>query len=396
MLLKSIKIKNLFVFITVFFLLGSNQLSAQNFPKLGNDSLLDVANWNVEWFGDISNGPTDEATQFANVKAMLEKTDMDVFALEEISNANAYNSLSSALAAKYDTYISAFSQTQKMGIYWKKSMFDVIIDSSFDILNSQASKFGGRSPLRVALKTKGGTKTDTLYFIVLHMKAFADVNSYNNRVDGSNALKTYLESVLRGTKYIVLGDWNDDLDESIYNASVSPYKNFLNANYTFPSKELTDAGKSSYAFSVNMIDHQMISKTLDSFYFKGSAKVLDNAATYCTGFSNNTSDHYPIYSYFDWKKLTTRVIPAGLENSVHSADVNVYPNPAKSSLIIQCDKELTGVQVCNLQGQVCIKQELYLSPTNTLELAIQDLEAGMYYLKIESGNTILTKPFVKQ
>jgi hypothetical protein len=29
-------------------------------------------------------------------------------------------------------------------------------------------------------------------------------------------------------------------------------------------------------------------------------------------FSNNTSDHFPVYAFYDWKKLTTRIIPANI------------------------------------------------------------------------------------
>ena len=29
-------------------------------PKIGTDSTLDVATWNIEWFGDSLNGPSNE------------------------------------------------------------------------------------------------------------------------------------------------------------------------------------------------------------------------------------------------------------------------------------------------------------------------------------------------
>ena len=58
---------------------------SQNIPKIGNDTLLEVCAWNIEWFGDTGYGPTDETLQFNNVKAVIEKTDIDVLALEEMS-----------------------------------------------------------------------------------------------------------------------------------------------------------------------------------------------------------------------------------------------------------------------------------------------------------------------
>jgi endonuclease/exonuclease/phosphatase family metal-dependent hydrolase len=386
--------------ITSFIILFAFSISvySQNFPKLGNDTLLDVANWNIEWFGDASNGPTDEATQYANVKAMLEKTDMDVFGLEEISNASTYNTLSIALGSKYDTYISGFSQTQKMGIYWKKSMFTLIPAQTFDIpLNSSDNfAFASRPPLQVCLQTLGGTKTDTVYFLILHMKAYADQSSYDRRVSASVALKSYLESTLAGKKYMVLGDWNDDLDQSIYNSLETPFKNFLNAKYTFPSKELTDAGKSSYAFSVNMIDHQLISKTLDSFYYKGSAKVFDDAANYCSGFSNNTSDHYPVYASYNWKKLTTRVIPAGIKNEVNAIRVQVYPNPANSVVQVNCDRVITASKIFDNLGRI-IPIDLNFSMNNQqVQFDINTMEEGVYFLHTYCDDQVLITRLLKQ
>ncbi len=49
-------------------------------PKLGSDTLLDIATWNVEWLGNSSNGPTDENMQYNNVKDLIGQTDFDVIA----------------------------------------------------------------------------------------------------------------------------------------------------------------------------------------------------------------------------------------------------------------------------------------------------------------------------
>jgi hypothetical protein len=385
----------------VFFILcfGSN-LNAQNFPKLGNDSLLDVACWNVEWLGSTSGGPSDETTQYNNVLALLNKTELDVIALEEISNPSTYNTLSLALASKYDTYISDFSQTQKTGIYWRKSMFSLIASNTFNLpLNSSDNyAFASRPPLQICLKTIGGTKTDTLYFLVLHMKAQTEstdagrFESYTRRQNAANALKLYIETNLVNKKYIVLGDWNDDLDVSIYNSLETPYKGLLNAKYTFPSQELTKAGKASYAFADNMIDHIMNSKTLDSFYYTNSAKVFDNADNFCSGFSNNTSDHFPVYAFYNWKKLTTYVPGVGIENQLPLVEINIYPNPVRSELKIQSPIKVIGVELLNVHGQkVGGSQE----SSNDLTLNLNNYTPGLYFLKIETENGVTIRKILK-
>lgn len=369
--------------------LNLNSVAAQNFPKLGNDTLLDVACWNIEWFGDTGNGPSDETTQFNNVKALLDKTELDVLGLCEISNLTSYNNLSTQLSSKYETYISTFSATQKMALYWRKNMFDVIGFETLNILASENYTFASRPPLQVCLKTKTGNKIDTIYFITVHLKAISDLDSYNRRKAASALLKSYVESALKGKKYIILGDWNDDLDASTYQSAETPFKNFLDAKYTFPSKELTDAGKSSYAFNTNMIDHIMNSKTLDSFYVKGSARVFDNAATYAVNFSNTTSDHWPVYAFYDWKKLTTLTIPIGNESYERLAEVKVWPNPFSNKITIQLGAPEFMVRLFDMKGSLVYEEDI---TQNEKTIDTDGLSSGIYVISVnQNGQTFRAK-----
>lgn len=198
-------------------------------PKLGNDTLLDVATWNVEWLGESGYGPTDENLQYNNVKNLIAQTDFDVIALEEMSNGNTFFNLSDFLFSKYGALNSTFQATQKMCFFYKKSMFEIIPSLSKNVLLQYANyEFATRPPLQVALQTIGGDKTDTLYFIVVHMKAntgntTAKQESYNRRKAAADYLKTYIEQDLKDKKCIVLGDWNDDLNKSIFNNTQTPY-----------------------------------------------------------------------------------------------------------------------------------------------------------------------------
>jgi endonuclease/exonuclease/phosphatase family metal-dependent hydrolase len=325
----------------------------------------------------------------------MNKTELDVLALQEVSNPSTFNSLGLALTNKYNAFISDFSQTQKTALFWRKSMFELVSDFTLNIpLNSSDNyAFASRPPLQVCLKTLGGTKIDTLYILVIHMKAQTEstdagrFESYTRRQNAANALKLYVENNLINKKFIVLGDWNDDLDASIYNALPTPYLGLLNAKYTFPSKELTDAGKSSYAFNTSMIDHIMQSKTLDSFYVKGSAKVFDDASTYVSNFSNNTSDHFPVYAFYNWKKLTTRIIPATVYESTVNLNINMYPNPANHLVLIESNEILERVEIYHLNGQKVCEQVLN---SNTAEISTGLLSPGIYTLRALSKHAVYT------
>ena len=62
-------------------------------PAQGTASTLDVASWNIEWFGSTGSGPTDEALQLANARDIISGADMDVWGVAEIVDQAHWNNL---------------------------------------------------------------------------------------------------------------------------------------------------------------------------------------------------------------------------------------------------------------------------------------------------------------
>lgn len=385
--------KQIFLIFSVFPLL----VFGQNVPQIGNDTLLDIGAWNIEWFGDTGYGPTDETLQFNNVKSVIEKTNLDVWALEEMSNLTSFISLTNSLP-NYSSVNSTFSQTQKMCFFYKKSMFNFI--NAEHILASSNYDFASRQPLMVTLATKGDSlNVDTMYFIVVHLKANSDatatakLESYNRRKRAADALKLFIESTLLNKKYFILGDWNDRLDFSIHNGiDTTPFKQLLDAKFNFITKPLADAGKRSYAFASGFIDHILVSPRMDSFYVKQSAGVLDNLAQFITNFSNTTSDHYPIYGRFLMnKKIAT--IPIDTINhdtsntSISATNIevsfNIYPNPAKDYLTIETSllTENSILEVYDFSGKMVHNQSII---NKTTVLNISTFSKGIYVIKLNN------------
>ena len=137
-----------------------------------------------------------------------------------------------------------------------------------------------------------------------------------------------------------------------------------------------------------MLDHILQSKTLDSFYYSGSAKVFDNASTYVSNFSNNTSDHFPVYAAYNWSKLTTRIIPTGLEKSTVLNETKIYPNPFSKKLYVECDYP---VQKINLYDMEMKK----LKVTSLNEIETEDLKSGIYFVEIVGENVSEFKRVLK-
>ncbi|MBA3670950.1 MAG: endonuclease/exonuclease/phosphatase family protein [Gemmatimonadaceae bacterium] len=276
-------------------------------PPEGTATSLDVANWNIEWFGDAANGPTNETLQQSNVKDVIAGTDADIWGLEEVVSATAWATLKAGLPGyagilSNDANVvngSAYysSTEQKVALLYKTSI--ATLQSAKIILTANDYDFAGRPPMEVKLSVVLNGTTEDLVVIVLHMKAFNDDVSWQRRQNAGIALKSYLDTTYPTQKVMVIGDWNDDVDTSITPGKPTPYANFVSdtARYRFPTKALTDAGISSSVNYPDMIDHQLETNEQLADYIAGSVKVI-RADQYIASYGTTTTDHYPVLSRY--------------------------------------------------------------------------------------------------
>jgi hypothetical protein len=70
--------------------------------------------------------------------------------------------------------------------------------------------------------------------------------------------------------------------------------------------------------------------------------------------------------------------------------ISVYPNPANSSLTVQCRDKINSITVMNILGDV-VKEAVQ----NSVKVDVGELPAGVYFLEVKTGATILNRRFVK-
>jgi endonuclease/exonuclease/phosphatase family metal-dependent hydrolase len=276
-------------------------------PAKGAPSTLDIGSWNLEWFGDTINGPSNEGLQLTNARDIINGMDLDILGVEEIVSVSQFNQLKSQLAGyagflandatvtSGSTYYS--SAEQKVGLLYKSSV--ATVQSAKIILTGYDYQFAGRPPLEVAMNVTVNGTSSNIIVIVLHAKALGDGASYSRRQNASNALKSYLDSTYPTQKVFVIGDFNDDVDTSITSGMQSPYKNFVDdvADYSFPTRALTLAGDHSTATHSNMLDHHLFTNDVQPLYLPGSAEVY-YMEPYVPSYSTTTSDHYPVITRY--------------------------------------------------------------------------------------------------
>lgn len=277
-------------------------------PALGTDTTLDVGTWNLEWFGDAGNGPSPEGRQLDNVWTVLDATGVDVWAVQEVARAGHFEDLVAQLAG-YDgllatdprvadgaAYYSDFGGgEQKVGLLYRAGA--VTVDSARVILGEHDDDFAGRPPVEAHL-TVGDSGGVALVAIVLHAKAGAAAADRDRRARGSDALKAYLDAAHPGSRVLVIGDFNDDVDTSIVADQPTPYRGFVDDTaYAFPTAALSAAGERSTVFYPDMIDHHLGTAALVADYVDGSARVAP-ADAWLAAYAESTSDHFPVVARY--------------------------------------------------------------------------------------------------
>ncbi len=279
-------------------------------PAQGTPATLDVGNWNVEWFGDPSHGPTDDTLQLDHVRAVMAGASLDVWGLEEVVSANAFARLVAGLPGYAGmlandpfvkdgpAYYSDFGNTeQKVALVYRTD--EVSLDSARVILTDQNYAFAGRPPVAFYLGVTIDGASEPLIVVVLHAKAGSDATSRDRRDQAAAALKAYMDAHWPTQKVLVIGDFNDDVDTSITAGQPSPYRYFTadTAHYDFPTAALSAAGDASTVSYSDVIDHQLDTNEAFADYVQGSAEVF-RADHYIANYGPSTSDHYPVIARY--------------------------------------------------------------------------------------------------
>jgi endonuclease/exonuclease/phosphatase family metal-dependent hydrolase len=266
------------------------------------DNQLETVTWNLEWFGSYSQGPSDPRLQLKNVLTVMDTLEADLYGLEEFANTDLIDSLEHYMPGYSAMYSDHISQTQKLAFLYntntiKNVAFTYI--SSADGLDS--NDFAGRLPfvMNFDYQYEGGQQS--FMAIVIHAKCCTGESEYNRRKRAADSLYQYLQEQHPDDNIILMGDYNDDIDESIYQTDSgykeTPYISFKQNDqaFTIVTGELGLDGTSSTVRYDDVIDHITYSNEVMPFYLDGSAKVMKEVAGYVEGsYGSTTTDHYPV------------------------------------------------------------------------------------------------------
>ena len=279
-------------------------------PARGTDPTFDVATWNIQFFGAEGAGPADDLTQLRRVRDVILGTDMDLWGVQEISDRADFIALLNELPGYAGLLADDPSVTDgatyyrdggagelKVGLIYKPDVVQVLGASI--VLTNLDFEFAGRPPLEVRLRVSVGAVSRDVTLLVFHAKADTAVASWERRMAAADGLRDHVDSTWGDVPLIVVGDWNDDIDESITPGRDTPYRTFVDAApaWVFVTAPLTAAGETSILGFDDVIDHILASDEVDLWYEAGSAEVY-RVDGFIPGYQDNTSDHLPVLARF--------------------------------------------------------------------------------------------------
>ncbi|MFM7672275.1 MAG: endonuclease/exonuclease/phosphatase [Bacteroidota bacterium] len=379
---------------------------------------LDIVSWNIEYFGaPYNSGPTDKDLQEVNAKRILHMLNADLYGVLEIVDSMRFRRLVDSLGQnEYGFVIAPFCSSntngtgaswtsgQKQAFIYRKSIFSNvrtrgIMRNSTPAYTNWAS---GRFPfLFSATATINGVSKDINVFL-LHGKAGATQADYDKRFGAAQELKDTLDAQFNNTLNIIIGDFNDALNTSIYpGATVSSYTSIVadstdGDSYKSITLPLGAAGQSTMINFPNVIDNHIISNEYVPYYVPGSVKVRTDVTTVVSDYvsAHNTSDHYPVFSQYNLSGVVS-----GTNNvSPQTFGLSLFPNPGHNAFWLQSKKNIPASEahLYNASGQLIWSGNLpRLTAGVNLRLSLPLLPAGNYQILIANpeGRTLL--PFIQ-
>ena len=311
--------------------------------SLPKTETFDIVTYNLEFFGSnvigstgSEFGPIDDALQIENVAKVMNKLNADVYVVQEVSDEPSLDLLIQKISINGKTFDKSISpawsysfapadplfpdqklvvlyNTQTTKVNKARVMFSDLYDNiragntTLPNYPGSSSSFfaSGRLPYLVNVETNINGVKKEINLIDLHGRANSgsDISRYNMRKYDAEFLKDSLDAEYPNANFMILGDYNDDVDVSVISPNPSSYQKMVadTDRYNALTLEISKAGAYSYLGSGGFLDHIIVSNELTNEYVPNSVAVYDPRLD-IANYVNTTSDHGPVIARFELKK----------------------------------------------------------------------------------------------
>jgi endonuclease/exonuclease/phosphatase family metal-dependent hydrolase len=362
---------------------------AQYFDGLsfGTDTTFEVMTWNIEWF------PKNGEQTIEYVTDMIRAVDVDVIAIQEISDTSAFVNMVNELDG-YEYFYGEYYYTC-LGFLYKKDV--VSLNRHYEIYKSSGREFP-----RPPLVGEFTYMNEEFVIINNHLKCCGDgyldhSNEWDEekrRYDAMVRLKDLMDAHFKYSKVIVVGDYNDELTDNEDNIVFSVFIED-NENYLFADMEIAEGSYNywSYPTYPSHLDHILVSDdVLPEMQNEGSLVETVMGDQFLSGgwnsYDYNITDHRPVAI-----RLKTNADNSINEISANS-DFSVSPNPVKdaATFSFKTQDKQASIIISDAYGSL-VEQILIQPGANTAIWKTNSVAAGLYFCTLQSNEK--TKKSVK-
>jgi len=249
-----------------------------------SDSTLDVVTWNIEQF---SSSNTNTATVTDIIKVM----DADIIGVQEISSITDFNAMVAAIDG-WEAVIVNLSGGLNTGYLYKSS--EITLNGSLTTIYNDNSSAFPRPPVVGTF-----THVSGLQFTImnLHLKCCGGADNENRRREASELLKLYIDQNLSTVAVLVVGDYNDELQDV---GSSNVFKVFIDDpnNYLFADMAIANGTDANWSFPgwPSHLDHILMTNELFDRWESTSTLKLDDCRD---SYEAAVSDHRPVMARFN-------------------------------------------------------------------------------------------------
>ena len=256
-------------------------ITSGNSVQFGTESTLDIVTWNIQYF------PKNNFTVDYLVE-LIDSMNVDIIAMQEIWGDGASASFEN-LKTKLDGWDGSRKSSGLAYLYRSELIFNSL--SEIEELNDII-----RTPYLLSINI------DEINIFIINNHLRANYNDGNwdedERKEALGKLEEYINQFLPEEKVILLGDLNDELNDSM-----NVFQNFINdsTNYKFVDMDLAYGSKANWSYPgwPSHLDHILITNELfDEFYNEGSSVQTIRLEEYFdngwTEYENYISDHRPV------------------------------------------------------------------------------------------------------
>ena len=344
-------------------------------PSFGAPDRIDLASWNLMWYGHPVYGSANKTAQRSSIGEVLRNARIDIWFFQEVCDTGDFSDLLMESGPFQHVY-ARYWQSQKTAWVWDSTQWTLLSDSM--VLDDFSADFaGGRLPLLTVLKAKN--TPDTLFLLGIHLKANTGTDTqkeeaWYNRKASSDHLLNWQEG-FRDRRVIIAGDWNDGMDTSVFRDTLSPFLQLREAGLFLLEKQAL-AGEKSWYYGNTCIDHIWTNTRAAAMYRKASSQILP-MEWYFTNYPTEVSDHFPVFAALNWSQGSG--IPC--EKKV---PVFVYPNPSRGSFYMDGWDELIPIHVVDMLGSSVSFEWKKEGDKSIIHIPKQ----GIYTLFIQSGGQV--------